>query len=51
MKYFPIPESERWRIGPLTELMSSKFEIPGFTENEIKKYYKGTKTNKKIAVI
>ena len=38
LKYFPIPETETWRLGLLKELLearSSNTEIKGFTETEI----------------
>ena len=38
LEYFPIPETETWRMGLLSELLntrSSDTEIPGFTEKEL----------------
>ena len=38
LKYFPIPDTETWRLGLLKELLesrSSNTEIIGFTETEI----------------
>ena len=32
MSYFPVPPDEQWRIGFLTELVSTKLLIPGFDE-------------------
>ena len=38
LKYFPIPDTETWRLGLFNELLesrSSNIEINGFTEKEI----------------
>ena len=35
MNYFPIPSTEEWRIGVLTELLSADLQIPGFADNEL----------------
>ena len=34
MSYFAVPPDEQWRTGLLTELLSNKLSIPGFTEDE-----------------
>ena len=36
MKYFPVPDTEQWRVGILSELLSDTVEIPGFASEEIK---------------
>ena len=35
MKYFGVPAEEEWRIGPLREILSDSFEVPGFSVQEI----------------
>jgi hypothetical protein len=35
MKYFNVTDTEKWRVGTLTELLSDNLEIPGFTPQEI----------------
>ena len=35
MKYFPVPSTEEWRIGVLSELLSDELQIPGFTYQEV----------------
>ena len=35
MKYYRIPEMEKWRLGPLKEILSSDMAIPGFSQKEL----------------
>ena len=35
MKYFNVPDTEQWRVGILSELLSDTLEIPGFASQEI----------------
>ena len=35
MKYFNVPDTEQWRVGVLSELLSETLEIPGFASQEI----------------
>ena len=35
MKYFPVPDTEQWRVGILSERLSDTVEIPGFASEEI----------------
>ena len=38
MKYFPLPENEKWRVPLINELLSVKAQnhiLPGFTSKEI----------------
>ena len=34
LKYFDVPEEERWRLGPILEILNENLEIPGFTYEE-----------------
>jgi hypothetical protein len=34
LKYFDVPEEERWRLGPILEILNENLEIPGFTHEE-----------------
>ena len=35
MKYFQVPDEQKWRIPILRELMDGKITVPGFTEEEL----------------
>ena len=35
MKYYQVPEDQKWRVPILKELMNDKLTIPGFTESEL----------------
>ena len=34
MKYFDIPDNEKWRLGVIQELVAENLFIPGFTDDE-----------------
>ena len=34
LKYFDVPEEERWRLGPILQILDENLEIPGFTHEE-----------------
>ena len=34
LKYFPVPEEETWRLGPIHELTADDLFVPGFTDEE-----------------
>ena len=35
MKYYPVPENEKWRQGVISELLDKQLEVPGFNDNEL----------------
>ena len=35
LKYFPVPNEERWRIPMLKELLDLDVEVPGFLPAEL----------------